>query len=139
MSDNSSYTDLAQRIEESFAEIEDEAIFDFRETDEEYNALYQQILRLKENNPFIRKVIDGNGEISLSAEEHGVLTEYFRLRFRLDVFRKFIIRKDGPLISTGSKRLISAPTTCCAPWCCRPEPTRSSSASVRRITNCSLR
>lgn len=84
MSDNSSYTDLAQRIEESFAEIEDEAISDFRETDEEYNALYQQILRLKENNPFIRKVIDGNGEISLSAEEHGVLTEYFRLRFRLD-------------------------------------------------------
>lgn len=84
MSDNSSYTDLAQRIEESFAEIEDEAISDFRETDEEYNALYQQILRLKENNPFIRKVIDGNGEISLSAEEHGVLAEYFRLRFRLD-------------------------------------------------------
>ena len=84
MSDNSSYTDLAQRIEESFAEIEDEAISDFRETDEEYNALYQQILWLKENNPFIRKVIDGNGEISLSAEEHGVLTEYFRLRFRLD-------------------------------------------------------
>ena len=71
MSDNSSYTDLAQRIEESFAEIEDEAISDFRETDEEYNALYQQILRLKENH-------------SLSAEEHGVLTEYFRLRFRLD-------------------------------------------------------
>lgn len=34
MSDNSSYTDLAQRIEESFAEIEDEAISDFRETDE---------------------------------------------------------------------------------------------------------
>lgn len=30
MSDNSSYTDLAQRIEESFAEIEDEAISDFR-------------------------------------------------------------------------------------------------------------
>ena len=84
MSDNSSYTDLAQRIEESFAEIEDEAISDFRETDEEYNALYQQILRLKENNPFIRKVIDGNGEISLSAEEHGLLTEYLRLRFRLD-------------------------------------------------------
>jgi len=39
VSDNSSYTDLAQRIEESFAEIEDEAISDFRETDEEYNAV----------------------------------------------------------------------------------------------------
>ena len=46
MSDNSSYTDLAQRIEESFAEIEDDAIADFRETDEEYYALYQQISEL---------------------------------------------------------------------------------------------
>lgn len=84
MSDNSSYTDLAQRIEESFAEIEDEAIADFRKTDEEYYALYQQISKLKADNPFISKVMDGNGGISLSTEEHEVLTEYFRLRFRLD-------------------------------------------------------
>lgn len=84
MSDNGSYTDLVQRIEESFAEIEDEAISDFRETDEEYNALYQQILRLKEDNPFIRKVIDGSSSISLTAEEHETLIEYFRLQSRLD-------------------------------------------------------
>ena len=83
MSD-SSYTDLAQRIEESFAEIEDEAIADFKKTDEAYAALYQQISKLKADNPFIGKVIDGSGDISLTAEEHEVLTEYFRLRFRLD-------------------------------------------------------
>lgn len=83
MSD-SSYTDLAQRIEESFAEIEDEAIADFRKTDEEYYALYQQISKLKADNPFIGKVIDGSGDFSLSAAEHEVLTEYFRLRFKLD-------------------------------------------------------
>lgn len=84
MSDNSSYTDLAQRIEEVFAEIEDEAIADFRKTDETYAALYQQISKLKADNPFIGKVMDGSGGISLTPEEHEVLTEYFRLRFRLD-------------------------------------------------------
>lgn len=83
MSD-SSYTDLAQRIEESFAEIENEVIADFKKTDETYAALYQQISKLKADNPFIGKVIDGSGDISLSAEEHEVLTKYFRLRFRLD-------------------------------------------------------
>lgn len=83
MSD-SSYTDFAQRIEESFAEIEDEAIADFRKTDEIYAALYQQISKLKADNPFIGKVMDGSGDISLTAEEHEVLTEYFHLRFRLD-------------------------------------------------------
>lgn len=84
MSDNSSYTDLAQRIEESFAEIEDEAIADFKKTDEAYAALYQQISKLKADNPLIGKVMDGSGGISLTPEEHEVLTEYFRLRFRLD-------------------------------------------------------
>lgn len=83
MSD-SSYTDLAQRIEESFAEIEDEAIADFKKTDETYATLYQQISKLKADNPFIGKVMDGSGGISLTAEEHEVLTEYFHLRFRLD-------------------------------------------------------
>lgn len=83
MSD-SSYTDLAHRIEESFAEIEDEAIADFRKTDEAYAALYQQISKLKADNPFIGKAMDGSGDISLTAEENEVLTEYFRLRFRLD-------------------------------------------------------
>jgi hypothetical protein len=84
VSDNSTYTDLAQRIEESFAEIEDEALADFKKTDETYAALYQQISKLKADNPFIGKVMDGSGDISLTAEEHEVLTEYFRLRFRLD-------------------------------------------------------
>lgn len=84
MSDNSSYTDLAQRIEEAFAEIEDEAIADFKKTDEAYAALYQQISKLKADNPFIGKVMGGSGGISLTPEEHEVLTEYFRLRFRLD-------------------------------------------------------
>ena len=83
MSD-SSYTDLAQRIEESFAEIEDEAIADFKKTDEAYANLYQQISELKADNPFIGKVMDGSGDISLNVEEHEILTEYFRLRFRLD-------------------------------------------------------
>lgn len=84
MSDNISYTDLAQRLEESFAEIENDAIADFRETDEAYANLYQQISKLKADNPFISKIMDGNGGISLSTEEHEVLTEYCRLRFRLD-------------------------------------------------------
>lgn len=64
MSDNSSYTDLAQQIEKSFAEIEDEAISDFSETDDKCNALYQQISELKADNLFICKIMDGSGYIS---------------------------------------------------------------------------
>lgn len=53
MSD-SSYTDLAQRIEESFAEIEDEAIADFKKTDEAYANLYQQISKAESRQSLYR-------------------------------------------------------------------------------------
>lgn len=49
--------------------------------DEAYAALYQRISKLEANNPFIGKIMDANGGISLTAEEHEVLTKYFRLRF----------------------------------------------------------
>jgi len=49
-----------------------------------YYALYQQISELKADHPFIDKVMNGSGEISLTAEEHKILSDYFRLRFRLD-------------------------------------------------------
>ena len=51
---------------------------------------YQQISKLKADNPFIGKVMDGNGSISLSTKKHEVLTEYFRLRLR---FRRALCHK----------------------------------------------
>lgn len=84
MSDNSSYFDLAQRIEENFMEIENDIIVDFRENDEDYRALYQKIANLKAQHPFINKAMEGDGELSLTAEEHKILTEYFRLQFSLE-------------------------------------------------------
>ena len=84
MSENSSYLDLAQRIEESFAEIENDITVDFKNSNEEYAALYQKISELKAQHPIISKITEGNGEITLSAEEHKAVSEYFRLRFRLE-------------------------------------------------------
>ncbi|MEG0751097.1 MAG: hypothetical protein RR998_05050 [Oscillospiraceae bacterium] len=84
MSDNSSYMDLAQRIEDSFAEIENDITVDFRETNDEYAALYHQISNLKAEHPIISKIMEGDGEITLSAEEHTAVTEYFSLQFRLE-------------------------------------------------------
>lgn len=61
MSESSSYFDLAGRLEESFAEIEDTITVDLRENDEDYRSLYQSISDLKAKHPFIQKVIEGAG------------------------------------------------------------------------------
>lgn len=84
MSDNSSYFDLADRIADSFPEIESNITVDLRKTDEEYASLYQNISDLKSKHPFISKVMEGGGELSLSAEEHEILTRFFKLQFRLE-------------------------------------------------------
>ena len=84
MSESSSYFDLAGRLEESFAEIEDTITVDLRENDEDYRSLYQSISDLKAKHPFIQKVIEGAGELTLSAEEHEILANYFKLQFRLE-------------------------------------------------------
>ena len=84
MSDNSSYLNLADRIADSFPEIENDITVDLRESNEEYDSLFQSISDLKAKHPFISKVMEGNGELSLSAEEHEILATLFRLQFRLE-------------------------------------------------------
>lgn len=84
MSDNNSYFDLADRISDSFSEIESDITVDLRKSSEDYFSLYESISDLKAKQPFISKVLEGNGELSLSAEEHEILTRFFRLQFRLE-------------------------------------------------------
>ena len=78
MSDGNSYFDLADRISDSFSEIESDITVDLRKCNEDYFSLYESISDLKV------KVMEGNGELSLSAEEHEILTKFFRLQFRLE-------------------------------------------------------
>ena len=79
MSESSSYFDLAGRSEESFAEIEDTITVDLRENNEDYRSLFQSISDLKATSPFIQNVIEGTGELALSAEEQEILADYFKL------------------------------------------------------------
>ncbi|HHZ07055.1 MAG TPA: hypothetical protein GX401_09830 [Clostridiales bacterium] len=84
MDDNNSYYDLAERIEDAFSEIENDITVDFRENNKEYAALYQKISDLKAAHPIISKIMEGEGDISLTAEEHKAVAEYFRLQFKLE-------------------------------------------------------
>lgn len=84
MDDNNSYFDLAQRITDAFPEIENDITVDFRESNDEYADLYQNISALKAAHPIIAKIMEGEGDISFAAEEHRAVTEYFRLQFKLE-------------------------------------------------------
>lgn len=82
MGDHDSYIDLAQRIEEAFPEIENDIIMDLQEKDEKYASLCRKISEFKAANPIIRKVLEGSGDITLTADEHAAIAEWFRLQFQ---------------------------------------------------------
>lgn len=78
------YFDLASRLEDTFSEIENDIITNYRKENEEYANLQSCVSEMKRQHSFIAKIMDGSGEIYLTADEHAVLAEYLRLKFKRD-------------------------------------------------------
>lgn len=78
------YFDLASRLEEAFPEIDSDIVTDLRENNGDYADLQQQISDMKQQYPVIMEVMEGSGEIHLSAQEHDVFTQFLRLRRKLN-------------------------------------------------------
>ena len=74
--------DFLSHLEDAFLDIESDIIIDLRDNNEEYIALHNKIFELKQQHPFIDKVMNGCGEIHLTNEEHATLAEYLNLLFK---------------------------------------------------------
>lgn len=81
---NDPYFDLPSRLENGFSEIERDIIIDLQESNEGYADLKSKVSKLKRQNSFINKVVEGCSEIHLTVEEHATLKKYFQLEFKLD-------------------------------------------------------
>ena len=69
------YIPMIERISEEYDESDSNMVLELADTDQGYAALKQQMSELKQ---------EGDGEIRLSAQEHEILNQYFRLYFRAD-------------------------------------------------------
>jgi len=75
MSDNI-FIGMMENLEDSFSEISSNLAVALRETDTEYDALYQKRLELQDRFPCIQAVIEDECPVSITAGEHGGLLEY---------------------------------------------------------------
>ena len=73
------YFDLPSRLEDNFAEIDSDIVMDLQNSDENYVAVLRKISELKARQPFIDKMVEDNGEIHLTVDEHKAFIEYIRL------------------------------------------------------------
>lgn len=78
------FFDLPSRIEDGFAEIDSDIMMDLRNTNEEYAILQKQLSELKQQHPFIDKIMEGGGAINLTADEHDVLLQYLHLYRKME-------------------------------------------------------
>lgn len=78
------YFNLASRLEDAFPEIDSDIVIDLRENSEDYADLQQKISDLQQQYPLIMEVMEGSGEVHLSAEEHDAFVQFLRLRRKLD-------------------------------------------------------
>ena len=82
--DENTFTDLTERIDEVFCEINNDVVSELRQQDEAYAALCRETGELNKKYPVIEKVCEGEGSISLTAEEHAALTRYLSLKMDMD-------------------------------------------------------
>ncbi len=79
-----SYCLLPERISEQFSEIDSDIVMDLADSNPEYTEVKARMEELKRQNPVIGALLEGNGQLSFSAEEHESLKEFIRLCLRAD-------------------------------------------------------
>ena len=81
---DSSYMSLPERISEQFSEVDSDITVDLRKNDPSYSDLSRQMEEMKKQNPFIMQLLEGEGEVNLTDEEHETLKAFFRLYMKAD-------------------------------------------------------
>ena len=78
------YIDFVTRLEDAFPEIDSDIVMSLRESNEEYAVIYEKISDIKKQFPVIAKVMEGTGEIHMTAEEHAAFIQCHHLLQKLD-------------------------------------------------------
>ena len=81
---STSYLDLPERIKKSFIDIDSDIVTDLRASDAKYAELFKQVSELKQSHPFIDQVLEGDGDITMTAEEHATFVKCMSLTKRME-------------------------------------------------------
>jgi hypothetical protein len=78
--DDQDRDNLVRRIKDIFPEIDSAAVVGLREADEGYAVLCGEITDLQRDFPVIARVVEGEGAVSMSAEEHEAFRRYLDIK-----------------------------------------------------------
>ncbi|MDR2932052.1 MAG: hypothetical protein LBV27_02995 [Oscillospiraceae bacterium] len=67
-----------------FFEIDGDICANLRDTDSKYLKMHREIISLQTDFPVVPQIIDEDGAVSLSAEEHKALVRYLGLKHAME-------------------------------------------------------
>lgn len=73
------FSGLVELLEERFQEMDSDITVALKDNDGEYATLKAQLAELERQYPFIEQVVEGKGELRLTAEQHARFAEYMRI------------------------------------------------------------
>jgi hypothetical protein len=82
--EHDSFYDLAERIEDAFPEIDSDITVDLRETDDAYRSLCGELDKLQDEYPSVIRVLECEGAIGLTADEHAALLRYLDVKRNME-------------------------------------------------------
>jgi len=82
--EHDAFYNLAERIDETFSEIDSDICMELRNNDSEYSVKWKESINLQNAYPIIAIISDGDGAISLSAEERKALIRYLYLMHEME-------------------------------------------------------
>ena len=88
---NDTYYDLASRLENTFHEIENDALIELGENNADYVELQKRLFQIKGENPFINALIEGDYKQELSSAQCAALGKFIDLYMRMEELeRKYL-------------------------------------------------
>ncbi len=102
------YIDFVTRMEDAFPEIDSDIVRRLRESSEEYAVIHEKISDIKKQFPVITKVMEGTGEIHMTAEEHAAFLQYYHLLRKLDDMERMELYFHGHMDAVAYLKRIHA-------------------------------
>ncbi len=78
MEETERFSNLVRYMEDNFSELESMVAENLGERDGDYQSICEKLRNMIREYPFIIEVTEGTGDITLSMEEHQILSEFFK-------------------------------------------------------------
>jgi hypothetical protein len=84
------YYNLAERIGDTFPDIDNDICVDLRHNDSEYMEMHKELIKLQEDFPVLAKLTEcaAKEPITLSPDEQKALSQYLSLKHDMEEFER---------------------------------------------------